>query len=165
MFRSFLVFSQGTTSAHAENTSSSSVKVSFIWNYLRARGEYHAPPGYVPPSPELPPRTRRIPWDALGAGIKYGTSSAHAENTINCAQASIGKGNYLRARGEYYRDFWRPKGGKELPPRTRRILLGLQNIHLLGGTTSAHAENTTAHDRSGASRWNYLRARGEYDLF
>ena len=50
--------------------------------------------------------------------------------------------NYLRVRGEYEVVLWFDKLNLELPPRARRILLGLQNIHLLGGTTSACAENT-----------------------
>ena len=30
------------------------------------------------------------------------------------------------------------------------------------GTTSAHAENTLLRTRVSETRWNYLRARGEY---
>ena len=71
--------------------------------------------------------------------------------------------NYLRARGEYrvfvpmgasivelpprtrrIRSFiypWCERG--ELPPRTRRIQAWSSLNNSLGGTTSAHAENTT----------------------
>ena len=50
----------------------------------------------------------------------------------------------------------------ELPPRTRRIRLILWNAQHFGGTTSAHAENTTCTNQFFGSTGNYLRARGEY---
>ena len=38
--------------------------------------------------------------------------------------------------------------GKELPPRTRRILVGAIRTGVTNGTTSAYAENTQAQHRS-----------------
>ena len=53
------------------------------WNYLRARGEYFtAKPSRVKRT-ELPPRTRRIQTVAGAASPLIGTTSAHAENTLN----------------------------------------------------------------------------------
>ena len=50
----------------------------------------------------------------------------------------------------------------ELPPRTRRILARTFAPSTVGGTTSAHAENTPPIQTTCQSAWNYLRARGEY---
>ena len=52
----------------------------------------------------------------------------------------------------------------ELPPRTRRILGLSVNTELLGGTTSAYAENTLPTRESAHCAWNYLRVRGEYGV-
>ena len=50
----------GTTSAHAENTSTTPRPIGFDRNYLRARGEYEVKALLEQISKELPPRTRRI---------------------------------------------------------------------------------------------------------
>ena len=52
--------------------------------------------------------------------------------------------------------------GEELPPRTRRILHRFHPSRIMAGTTSAHAENTRIPACLLARKWNYLRARGEY---
>ena len=71
-------------------------------------------------------------------------------------------GNYLRVRGEYiFRQFSRPKRA-ELPPRARRIRNTVNFAGLLGGTTSACAENTCCNDWIAFNPRNYLRVRGEY---
>ena len=135
-------FVSGTTSAHAENTKNYQTAMKATGNYLRARGEYCS----SQPSPglaqELPPRTRRIPWnrDLTPAPMR----------------------NYLRARGEYLRGIAPAPHPWELPPRTRRILEAQAHIAESKGTTSAHAENTHSRTRYRNHRWNYLRARGEY---
>ena len=91
----------GTTSAHAENTTCVRVAVSPSTNYLRARGEYYADEDHGQPEWELPPRTRRIRC-ALGSQIRdSGTTSAHAENTAPKIAHHLLFRNYLRARGEY----------------------------------------------------------------
>ena len=91
-----------------------------------------------------------------------GTTSAHAENTGNLADREHARGNYLRARGEYRRAVAGLAKMLELPPRTRRILGGWCGERAFGGTTSAHAENTSPSMKMSTSTWNYLRARGEY---
>ena len=73
----------GTTSAHAENTPILRFIPRKLRNYLRARGEY-SKPGGLPVGPlELPPRTRRILNAAVFLPCDPGTTSAHAENTLN----------------------------------------------------------------------------------
>ena len=52
----------GTTSACAENTSSSPSLPTRGRNYLRVRGEYSSGRPIRPCLSELPPRARRIPW-------------------------------------------------------------------------------------------------------
>ena len=111
----------GTTSAHAENTPSTTCTDYCARNYLRARGEYMPPTPAVTGFLELPPRTRRIPrsvWPMVTTG---GTTSAHAENTPGMRIWFYATWNYLRARGEY--PGARPLSclRSELPPRTRRI--------------------------------------------
>ncbi len=91
----------GTTSAYAENTAIGKIKIVEGRNYLRVRGEYQSSGCVAGTRVELPPRTRRIPWDALGAGIKYGTTSAYAENTLRPGRTPERVWNYLRVRGEY----------------------------------------------------------------
>ena len=134
----------GTTSAHAENTSSAVSPTRWKRNYLRARGEYILYAKSAILRLELPPRTRRIPGDAEGGPGFAGTTSAHAENTGYQGGYDDPIGNYLRARGEYY---MKSKFGVdlvELPPRTRRILNRNRQQRGQLGTTSAHAENTVA---------------------
>ena len=52
-----------------------------LGNYLRTRGEYSLAPPVAASTPELPPRTRRIPHTSMQVGGISGTTSAHAENT------------------------------------------------------------------------------------
>ena len=52
--------------------------------------------------------------------------------------------------------------GKELPPRTRRILVGAIRTGVTNGTTSAYAENTPIRNILIRVKRNYLRVRGEY---
>ena len=52
--------------------------------------------------------------------------------------------NYLRVRGEYRAQDSRRPSSMELPPRARRILIGLDAEADNKGTTSACAENTQA---------------------
>ena len=96
---------RGTTSACAENTGATIGHPLTSWNYLRVRGEYTAIP--------------LIDWLSLG------TTSACAENTRvprrNCPTIR----NYLRVRGEYRKFFAKFKPKRELPPRARRILIGV----------------------------------------
>ena len=53
-------------------------------------------------------------------------------------------------------------GVVELPPRARRILIGVLNRNTIHGTTSACAENTINIVTFLSILWNYLRVRGEY---
>ena len=53
----------------------------------------------------------------------------------------------------------------ELPPRTRRILFEKQGQAGRLGTTSACAENTRHSASPRGIQWNYLRVRGEYEVW
>ena len=71
-----------------------------------------------------------------------GTTSACAENT-KAMKAWIGSdGNYLRVRGEYGIISVSMCSSVELPPRARRIPVGVGCDGAVFGTTSACAENT-----------------------
>ena len=152
----------GTTSAHAENTTPPRGSCENPRNYLRARGEYGANHFASGDSQELPPRTRRILSAASIVRMMRGTTSAHAENTSPGLWRIGTARNYLRARGEYDPADHPALTEMELPPRTRRILPCATMAAVATGTTSAHAENTTAGGRSSVTAGNYLRARGEY---
>ena len=132
----------GTTSAHAENTVGPLNSFAPERNYLRARGEYWKVKMLPGRTVELPPRTRRIRLIRLAINLAMGTTSAHAENTLPIELMPHFPRNYLRARGEYCRQRPRSWPAPELPPRTRRILGGIERFFFLHGTTSAHAENT-----------------------
>ena len=77
----FLKHLIGTTSACAENTRTAWEAASTVWNYLRVRGEYTTLHQVDWPYAELPPRARRIPPDMMRATLRFGTTSACAENT------------------------------------------------------------------------------------
>jgi len=112
-------------------------------NYLRARGEYTRSRIFGSRPKELPPRTRRIQVLLAGARKRFGTTSAHAENTLILWWSGGLDWNYLRARGEYHFPKIPRNCIRELPPRTRRIRAGRPPTRGGGGTTSAHAENTS----------------------
>ena len=152
----------GTTSACAENTSPPSWRRYSQGNYLRVRGEYAPSCRQHVRIGELPPRARRIHRISDRLHILRGTTSACAENTPLRPPSPFGPRNYLRVRGEYIIGLTTKSVTWELPPRARRILLCLQNIHLLRGTTSACAENTLTNHHSVTHIGNYLRVRGEY---
>ena len=126
------------------------------------RGEYLPGCGNIPASWELPPRARRILAPSIVARDRVGTTSACAENTPRVAHERGESGNYLRVRGEYARPCRGSPARVELPPRARRIRCVRGLGGLLGGTTSACAENTTAWTGLGIAGGNYLRVRGEY---
>ena len=73
--------SPGTTSAYAENTLISKKAQVSVRNYLRVRGEYPTTRFRRRGRKELPPRTRRIPYQTLPMLKTLGTTSAYAENT------------------------------------------------------------------------------------
>ena len=139
----------GTTSACAENTPGCLAALGKARNYLRVRGEYANSRHSPDTTQELPPRTRRIPGAGFDCVAAPGTTSAHAENTWGLLRRRRGDRNYLRARGEYTRRVVLVKLSRELPPRTRRIPAASGVIGVLGGTTSAHAENTCSKCRAG----------------
>ena len=152
----------GTTSACAENTPRSLKTVPGCGNYLRVRGEYLRTIVSGFSVAELPPRARRILRPPPPHSSRIGTTSACAENTEGWPETLGFCWNYLRVRGEY---FPRPRLGWypwELPPRARRIHPNQPRRGKIPGTTSACAENTTAHLCRGFSKRNYLRVRGEY---
>ena len=111
---------------------------------------------------ELPPRTRRIHNVLQAPVVVLGTTSAHAENTHTIFGGECQGANYLRARGEYDPADHAALTAMELPPRTRRIPAPDGTCAPVGGTTSAHAENTRPRLPRTHSPVNYLRARGEY---
>ena len=132
----------GTTSACAENTRHRRACVPHPGNYLRVRGEYN--PSRTRPKVwrELPPRARRIPPPRAPKSGRSGTTSACAENTHRAGAPWSHGGNYLRVRGEYDSTGGGTPGWGELPPRARRILVTPTILRMVGGTTSACAENT-----------------------
>ena len=75
----------GTTSACAENTRLHAPRWRTTWNYLRVRGEYGSRMMCTVKSQELPPRARRILELLKKIGVKNGTTSACAENTVSAA--------------------------------------------------------------------------------
>ena len=152
----------GTTSVHAENTVGLVTIMHAGGNYLRARGEYWWRSFSSWWVSELPPCTRRIRLVWSRSCTRAGTTSAHAENTGGGLFPAGGFRNYLRARGEYGWFGHDHARGRELPPRTRRILVAVF-FQLVGfGTTSVHAENTVGLVTIMHAGGNYLRARGEY---
>ena len=132
------------------------------WNYLRVRGEYLYGASRREKKRELPPRARRIRDYRAGDQQGLGTTSACAENTVGLHAIIAHGGNYLRVRGEYYPTRYRTSRPTELPPRARRILVGVLAPTMVNGTTSACAENTADTHRQNVSAGNYLRVRGEY---
>ena len=157
-----LLHGLGTTSACAENTLGKSYPEAPHGNYLRVRGEYILDMTCGARLMELPPRARRIRNDDLVDGAPGGTTSACAENTFSPPSSGIDCGNYLRVRGEYGQPPTIRLTFMELPPRARRILHSANYTEVLGGTTSACAENTAISIRISLNQWNYLRVRGEY---
>ena len=111
---------------------------------------------------ELPPRARRILF--VNPIIDYcsGTTSACAENTTGGPGRTKFGRNYLRVRGEYPVPLINCDPIAELPPRARRIPPGRINEAVIGGTTSACAENTRTQLCRSMRLGNYLRVRGEY---
>ena len=71
----------GTTSACAENTSTTACRRMKWWNYLRVRGEYLVTAPILLYGSELPPRARRIRFKLAASDAGMGTTSACAENT------------------------------------------------------------------------------------
>ena len=126
------------------------------------RGEYSSAPERRNIRTELPPRTRRIPFDAACNFGHFRTTSAYAENTPRgIAQYSRCR-NYLRVRGEYCVRTNRRGLELELPPHARRIHDGYEVGSYTSGTTSVCAENTAAGEIDYGIPGNYLRMRGEY---
>ena len=155
----------GTTSACAENTPLEGAP--YVWggNYLRVRGEYRQPGRIISNIAELPPRARRIRDSLDDLGLGQGTTSACAENTTDDPRYMQRSRNYLRVRGEYVRHVQPVESCEELPPRARRIHCNHNVILTFPGTTSACAENTRLLMVNQAMNWNYLRVRGEYDVY
>ena len=152
----------GTTSACAENTVHDTIIDAMHRNYLRMRGEYHAPVSGFPVFEELPPHARRILVVAWAEVSLHGTTSACAENTLKTNSNKISSRNYLRMRGEYGMRHGMPRGPRELPPHARRILCEVKRHRGVHGTTSACAENTIQLIITASFQRNYLRMRGEY---
>ena len=136
------ILSHGTTSACAENTGNlESIQQKSV-NYLRVRGEYSAVQVSATPFWELPPRARRIPMVFIILLCLLGTTSACAENTSTKLTSQPFLRNYLRVRGEYWRNARRKSRIVELPPRARRIPWRSVHEQSPHRTTSACAENT-----------------------
>ena len=96
--------------------------------------------------------------------VRYGTTSACAENTQYQGTGRARCRNYLRVRGEYS---WRGlilMLSVELPPRARRIQNAGNGTIATPGTTSACAENTPLGTKPIEKMGNYLRVRGEYTV-
>ena len=141
-FSHVALFILGTTSAYAENTLQAARYGRVYRNYLRVRGEYSSPSRPTLPTPELPPRPRRILPARIPQTAFLGTISAYAENTFGFAAKVFDELNYLRVRGEYRSATGTSLPSGELPPRTRRILFRPPDTAVFIGTISAYAENT-----------------------
>ena len=115
------IFSNGTTSACAENTHPEQSVQNPGRNYLRVRGEYGVGCVRWLQGLELPPRARRIRILIHDLEAVEGTTSACAENTGAPPHTLNGGGNYLRVRGEYLHITTNARADLELPPRARRI--------------------------------------------
>ena len=155
---------EGTTSACAENTCECVPCEPNHGNYLRVRGEYPRRKNRGLFFVELPPRARRILFEAPEWDSRRGTTSACAENTLPLCAPGLPLWNYLRVRGEYAASPACQAVSQELPPRARRILFCPLHTCFHGGTTSACAENTRLGGGVCAFDRNYLRVRGEYHL-
>ena len=114
---------------------------------------------------ELPPHARRILALTNNLIGVFGTTSACAENTPTRPAQNIRPRNYLRMRGEYLRLMQYRKALLELPPHARRIPEDFTTETAETGTTSACAENTCGNSNPISHQRNYLRMRGEYDIF
>ena len=159
-----IMVGRGTTSACAENTRWWAGGLRYRGNYLRVRGEYTEYPLMIEPTPELPPRARRILRKSACSWWKSGTTSACAENTGPKPEKRKSEWNYLRVRGEYAGQTIFSTPPWELPPRARRILGAGASLATSHGTTTACAENTFTAPLQSASIRNYLRVRGEYPV-
>ena len=126
------------------------------------RGEYPSPIERVRAAPELPPHARRILIIGHGGSRSHGTTSACAENTSSGIILATDVRNYLRVRGEYWRNTLNHYPLLELPPRARRIRRTGVCRPGNRGTTSACAENTPGVAYQRGEPGNYLRVRGEY---
>ena len=134
-------------------------------NYLRVRGEYCKIGAICWSHRELPPRARRILCGSVGFVTIFGTTSACAENTHLGKLIEPQRGNYLRVRGEYKLISIGIHKDLELPPRARRIPEAESKEDGKVGTTSACAENTLSILPGCHASGNYLRVRGEYEMF
>ena len=128
------------------------------------RGEYLSATVPAEAFDELPPRARRIPPVQRVEVVRYGTTSACAENTTPDPLNAKTHGNYLRVRGEYRTCGACERFCGELPPRARRIHCVRESIRVKTGTTSACAENTGRYSCWSSRIRNYLRVRGEYPI-
>ena len=126
------------------------------------RGEYADAASLRAGLEELPPRARRIRTRLRISLLRFGTTSACAENTTGGPGRTTSWRNYLRVRGEYTGETYTDRGLSELPPRARRIPVASSPPAISRRTTSACAENTRHVLETATPAWNYLRVRGEY---
>ena len=157
-----ITMGRGTTSACAENTILIIPRQNGKRNYLRMRGEYKRTNRFTRLRQELPPHARRIPQNVKTITDAVGTTSACAENTQRICRPRRQWRNYLRMRGEYDVPHYMNLTPVELPPHARRIHRHATHHVWHTGTTSACAENTSAHTYRWRTTRNYLRMRGEY---
>ena len=93
--------SEGSTPAHAGNTSPAICCPPRTGVYPRPRGEYCNAPYRICPYHGLPPPTRGIPLYALAVYAGRGSTPAHAGNTGKPLPLWTWLGVYPRPRGEY----------------------------------------------------------------
>ncbi|SNV10145.1 Uncharacterised protein [Corynebacterium ulcerans] len=114
---------------------------------------------------ELPPHTRRKAHRYIPTRIRRGTTSAYAEKRIITNMTDSGDWNYLRIRGEKKLINGTISVFTELPPHTRRKAAIASRHSSTGGTTSAYAEKRLCAGSAGRQCRNYLRIRGEKNIF
>ncbi len=110
---------------------------------------------------ETPPRMRRKPSYAVGAGAKFGNTSAYAEKTPTGAKEAVPKEKHLRVCGENVKLTVCLSIVLETPPRMRRKHYYFAVVIYMMRNTSAYAEKTVSRKVKHLRIKKHLRVCGE----
>ena len=130
--------------------------------YPRPRGEYSMRLMPAILMQGLPPPTRGIPPLRPQSRVGFGSTPAHAGNTIALGGANSWTRVYPRPRGEYLPRLALRLASGGLPPPTRGIPLHRCHGCDRGWSTPAHAGNTWGQASPYTPAPVYPRPRGEY---